>query len=206
MKVDLYLTYQDYSDNSFDSNDYYSNEEEYVKAVTEEYNNAKNIVYKSISESKNDSRNAYSQADGKTYVFGSKVSQKQDKVGFSRCSAALSNENGDDETVDGIIERFAQQKPFIEMVELDLDSMEEEFETDFLMWMKECKKINDYSKSLGEEWTWSHIPTKDLMLSFKNKANQDVYAVFEQCKIMDVVDDKTFILFVEKMTLVDKFV
>lgn len=207
MNVELYLSYSDYNDNGFDVKDNpYNSENDYTKKITEEYNKTKDIVYNSVLDTRNGVKGTLFGTDGQTYKFGTKVSTNADKVAYTKCNGTLYNENGELETVDGLIDRFAQQKPFVEMVELDLDSIEEEFETDFLIWIKEHKSIDEYKKKLGEEWCWIHEPIKDLRLVFKNKANQDVYAVFENCKVMDVVDEKTFIFFIEKMTLIDKFV
>jgi hypothetical protein len=207
MNAELYLSYSDYNDDGFQIKDNpYGSEDDYTNKITEEYNKTKDIVYNSVLDAKNGVRGALLGADGQTYKFGTKVSTNADKVAYTKCNGTLYNENGELETVDGIIDRFAQQKTFIEMIELDLDSIEEEFETDFLMWIKEHKSIDDYKQKLGEEWSWLHEPIKDLRILFKNKANQDVYAVFENCKVMDVVDEKTFIFFIEKMTLIDKFV
>jgi hypothetical protein len=207
MNAELYLSYSDYNDDGFQIKDNpYGSEDDYTNKITEEYNKTKDIVYNSVLDAKNGVRGTLLGADGQTYKFGTKVSTNADKVAYTKCNGTLYNENGELETVDGIIDRFAQQKTFIEMIELDLDSIEGEFETDFLMWIKEHKSIDGYKRKLGEEWCWIHEPIKDLRLVFKNKANQDVYAVFENCKVMDVVDEKTFIFFIEKMTLIDKFV
>lgn len=207
MNVELYLSYSDYDGNGFEVKDNpYNSENEYTKKITEEYNKTKDIVYNSVLDAKNGVKGTLLGTDGQTYKFGIKESQNADKVAYTKCNGTLYNENGELETVDGLIDRFAQQKQFVEMIELDLDSIEEEFETDFLMWIKEHKSIDGYKKKLGEKWCWTHEPIKDLRLVFKNKANQDVYAVFENCKVMDAVDEKTFIFFIDKMTLIDKFV
>lgn len=207
MNAELFLSYSDYNDNGFKVKDNpYGSENDYTKKITEEYNKTKDIVYNSILDAKNGDRGTLLGTNGQTYKFDMKVSQNADKVAYTKCNGILYNENGEMETVDGIIDRFVQQKSFIEMIELELDSIEEEFETDFLMWIKEHKSIDSYKRKLGEKWCWIHEPIKDLRIIFKNKANQDVYAVFENCKVMDVVDEKTFIFFIEKMTLIDKFV
>ena len=40
-------------------------------------------------------------------------------------------------------------------------------------------------------------------MHFVNKAGEDVYAILENCKIMDIVDDNSMIVFIEKLRLTD---
>jgi hypothetical protein len=204
MKADFYLPYYDYNDGAFDvSNDYYS-EDEYSKAVSDEYNKNKDIVYNSMLDAKNGSRSLIQGSDGQTYKFGQKTSQKDDKVAYSRCEGTLYDGNGNEDTVDGIIEKFAKQKPFLEIIGFDTDTSEEEFESEVSLWAREHNSINTYKDKLGEEWVLMKEPKRNIKLHFKNKANQDVYAMLEDCKIMDIVNDNAFVLFVEKITLIDK--
>ena len=61
--------------------------------------------------------------------------------------------------------------------------------------------INQYKDKLGEEWVWMKEPKRNVKVHFKNKANENIYGVLENCKIMDIIDDNMFILFIEKITL-----
>lgn len=207
MDVEFYLPYSDYNDDSFSvSENTFKDESEYIKAITDDFDKHKNIDYELEINAKNTHRDDFLGTDGQFYSLTKKMHQNANKVAYSKCNGTLFNSNGENDTVDELIEKFAKQEQFVEMVELKLDSIEEEFETDFLMYLKEHKEIDSYSLSMGEEWSWNHEPKRDIRIVFKNKANQNVYAVLENCKVMDIVDDKTFILFVDKMTLVDKFI
>lgn len=203
MEVTVFLPYYDYNDDVFNvSNNYYS-EQEYAKAMEDEYNKNKDVVFNSMSNAQNGSRTLIGTSDSQTYKFGQKVSQNNEKVAFSRCQGILFDENGDKDTVDGLIEKFAKQKPFVEMLELDGDTSEEEFETEMSLWIKEHSSINSYMDKLGEEWVWLKEPQRNVKVRFKNKADEEITAVLENCKIMDIIEGNTFILFVERMTLVD---
>lgn len=203
MKVKFFLPYYDYNDGSFDvSNDYYS-ESEYSKLVKEEYEKNKDIVYNSMIDAKNGSGAIFEASDGQSYKFGAKASQNEEKVAFSSCEGTLYNEYGDDETVDGFINKFARQEPLVEMLEFDGDTIEEEFETEMTIWVREHKSINDYKDKLGEEWVWAKEPQRNVKVQFKNNADQDVFAVLENCKIMNIVEGNSFILFIEKITIVN---
>jgi len=204
MKVTLYIPYYDYNDGAFDVNNDYYNEDEYIKAVSSEYNKNKDIVYNSMVDYNNGSRGLVQGVDGQTYKFGAKVAQNEDKVAYSSCGAVIYNEDGEDDTVDGIIKRFVAQKPFIEMLEFDDDSSEEEFMTEVTLWVKEHNSINKYKDYKGEEWAWVNEPKRNIKMHFKNKSDEDMYAILENCKIMDIVGGNSMIVFVERLRLIDR--
>ena len=203
MEVTLYLPYYDYNDGNFDvSNDYYS-EDEYSNAMSKNFNESKDIVYNSVLAAKNGTGSLVQGSDGHTYKFGQKTSQSEDKVAFSKCEGILSDISGEEDTVDSIISKFASQKQFLEIIDFDLDTSEEEFETELSLWTREHNSINEYKDQLGEDWVLAKEPKRNLKVHFKNKANQDTYAIFEDCRIMDIMDKTSFVLFVEKISLVD---
>ncbi len=203
MEVTLYLPYYDYNDGNFDvSNDYYS-EDEYSNAMSKNFNESKDIVYNSVLAAKNGTGSLVQGSDGHTYKFGQKTSQSEDKVAFSKCEGILSDISGEEDTVDSIISKFASQKQFLEIIDFDLDTSEEEFETELSLWTREHNSINKYKDQLGEDWVLAKEPKRNLKVHFKNKANQDTYAIFEDCRIMDIMDKTSFVLFVEKISLVD---
>jgi hypothetical protein len=203
MEVKLYMPYYDYNDGAFDvSNDYY-NEDEYIEKVSNEYNRNKDVVFNSMLDAKNGTGSLLMGSDGQTYKFGANTSQKEEKVAYSSCEALLYDNNGNDESVDGLITHFARQESFLEMVELDRDTSEEEFETEISLWIREHNGINQYKEFKGEEWTWVNEPKRNVKMYFKNNANEDIYAILENCKIMDIMEDGTLILFIEKIRLID---
>lgn len=203
MEVTLYLPYYDYNDGNFDvSNDYYS-EDEYSNAMSKNFNESKDIVYNSVLAAKNGTGSLVQGSDGHTYKFGQKTSQSEDKVAFSKCEGILSDISGEEDTVDSIISKFASQKQFLEIIDFDLDTSEEEFETELSLWTREHNSINEYKDQLGDDWVLAKEPKRNLKVHFKNKANQDTYAIFEDCRIMDIMDKTSFVLFVEKISLVD---
>ena len=193
MEVTLYLPYYDYNDGAFDVNNDYYNEEDYINAVSSEYNKNKDIVFNSMLDAKNGSGSLVQGSDGQTYKFGQQTAQSEEKVAFSKCEGILLDVDGEDETVDKFIEKFARQEQFLEIID----------ETEVSLWVKEHNNINQYADKLGEEWVLAKEPKRNIKVQFKNNANQDVYAVLEDCKIMDIVDDNMFAIFVERITLID---
>ena len=63
--------------------------------------------------------------------------------------------------------------------------------------------INKYKDYKGEEWVWVKEPKRNVKMHFVNKAGEDIYAILENCKIMDIVDDNSMIVFIEKLRLTD---
>ena len=204
MEVTLYLPYYDYNDDAFTASDNYYGEGEYASAVSDEYYKNKDIVEQYGIDMKNGRTGLFSGQDGQTYKFGQKTSQNEEKVSYSGCKAMLYNEDGDDETVDGLITSFARQESFIEMVEFNLDTVEEEFETEMNMWSKEHTKINSYINKCGELWVASKEPKRNMKMCFKNDAGEDTYALLEDCKIMDNSERDNWILYVNKIKIIDK--
>lgn len=203
MDVTLYMPYYDYNDGAFDvSGDYY-NENDYINAVSSEYNKNKDIIYNSVLDAKNGAGSLVRGVDGQTYKFGARMSQVEEKVAYSSCNGVVYNENGESDTVDSLISHFVDQKPFIEMLEFDDSSSEEEFISEVSLWVKEHNSINKYKDYKGEEWAWMNEPKRNVKMRFINKANEELYAILENCKIMDIVDDNSMIVFVEKFRLID---
>ena len=204
MEATFYLPYYDYNDGAFDVSDDYHGEDEYSKKVAEEYNKNKDIVYNSMMDSINGSGALLQSSDRQVYKFGQKTSQNEEKVAYSSCEGVLFDIGGSKDTVDGFIEKFAQQKQFLEIVEFNLDTSEEEFETELTLWVREHNSINQYVDKLGEDWVLAKEPKRNLKLHFKNNADEDIYAALVDCRIMDVAEGGSLVLFVEKISLVDK--
>ena len=204
MEVTLYLPYYDYNDDAFNASDEYYGDGEYTNAIADEFNRSKDVVYNSMVNAKNGQGSLVSGMDGHTYKFGQKTSQSEDKVSYSSCKATLYDEDGEDDTVDGVITKFAKQTPFMEMVEFNLDTVEEEFEGEMNVWSREHNKINSYRQKAGDEWVASKEPKRNVKMHFKNKAGEDIYAVLEDCKIMDNSERNNWILYVSRISLIDK--
>lgn len=203
MEVTLYMPYYDYNDGAFDVNSNYYDDNEYIEAVSKEYNKNKDIIYNAVYDRENGGGGLIG-SDGQTYKFGSNTAQKEEKVAYSSCKGIVYDENGNDDTVDNLITHFVNQKPFIEMLEFDDNTSEEEFIAEVSLWVKEHNAINKYKDYKGEEWTWLKEPKRNVKMHFVNKAGEDIYAILENCKIMDIVDGNSMIIFIEKLRLIDE--
>ena len=208
MKSTLYLPYYDYNDGTFDIADDYYSSGEYSKKIEDEYNKSKDIVYNSMLDYNNGNQNVFMGMDGQTYKFTQKDSQSygkvEDKVSYSSCESVIYDSEGDDLTVDMLITHFARQESFICILRLDMDSAEEEFETEMSLWGKEHRNINEYKDKISDEWVWVNEPKRNIKMKFINNGNETLYGVLENCKMIDRAEYCTFVIYVEKMRLVDK--
>lgn len=203
MEAKVYLQYIAYDDNLFSvSEDYYKDENEYINAITEDYDRNKDIVTNSVLDMMEGSGRLYSGADGNTYAFGQKTPQKEEKYSYAKCDCVIFNENGGDESVDEIISKMVSQQPVIYMFELDRDTSDEEFEEELRVWVNDHNGINQYKPFKGEQWAWTNEPLRDVKVSFKNKRDETVNMKLCDCRILDIVDDSSYILYIERMEMI----
>lgn len=202
MEAKVYLQYIAYDDNIFSvSEDYYKDENEYINAITEDYDRNKDIVTNSVLDMMEGSGRLYSGADGNTYAFGQKTPQKEEKYSYAKCDCTVFNEDGEDESVDSMISRLVSQQPTVYMFELDRDTSEEEFEEELRMWVNDHNGINQYKAFKGEEWAWANEPARNVKVSFKNKRNETVNIMLIDCRILDIVGNSSYILYIERMEM-----
>ena len=186
MEAKVYLQYVSYDDSLFSaSEDYYKGENDYINAITEDYNRNKDIVTNSVLDMIEGSGRLYSGADGNTYAFGQKTSQKEEKYSYTKCDCTIFNE-----------------EPTVYMFELDRDTSEEEFEEELRMWVNDHNGINQYKAFKGEEWTWVNEPVRNVKISFKNNNNETVNILLIDCRILDIIDNTSYILYIERMEMI----
>ena len=204
MEGTLYLPYYDYNDGAFDVSNSYYDSDEYARKMKEEYDKSKDVVYNSMNDFKNGSQNVFMGNDGQTYKFGQKVSQSEDKVAYSSCDGTVFDTDGKDLSVDVLITHFAKQESFMCILQLDMDTSQEEFETELSLWNKEHSNINKYKQQAGDEWAWVNEPKRNLKIKFLNNGNETIYGLLENCKIVDRADYNVFVIYVDRIRLIDE--
>ncbi len=202
MNAKIYLPYINYGDDLFSmNNDYYSDSNSYIDAMTDDYNRNKDIVTNSVLDMMEGHGNLYSGTDGNTYSFGQSTQQAEEKYSYAKCDCTIFNEEGEDESVDSIISNMVRQQPVVYMVELDRDTSEEEFEEELRAWSNDHNGINQYKVFKGEEWGWMNEPVRNLKVSFQNKKGDTIYMMLNGCRILDIVDGTSYILYIDKMEM-----
>lgn len=198
MKATLYMPYFGYN-GDFDAEGTYKSENDYVKAMEDAYKQTKDVISSYMSEGpiKN-----YTGLDGQAYTFG-KQETKKDKISYAPCEVTLYDEDGNPDNVDNLITHFAKQEMFIDTVILDMTNIDEDFQSEFSIWVNEHESINKNGAKFGGEWCWIHEPMRELRLSFKNKADETIYAKLINCKIGDIPRKNQILLFIENIELID---
>lgn len=206
MKVTLYLPYYDYNDGDFDvSNDYYKSNEDYFNAMQQNVQQTRGAVIDSMSNYMNGgSMRDYQTSDGQTYRFGQQTSQNEDKVAYAQCEATLYNEEGKDEKVDEFIEDYVSNDVQLYILNLDLDSSEEDFEQEINLWTTEHNNIQKYSEIKGDDWILDNEPKRNIKLKFINNANEEKFAELVNCKIMEKQGMNIYVVLAEEIKLIDK--
>lgn len=191
----LQYTYQDESE--FKSMNGYYSDGEYADVVRDEFERTNEGIYNSMSNANRRDSRAFLGKDGQTYQFSDKTSQNEDKVAYSQCNCEIYDMDGSSKTIDSIVSDIVKGESFVFACSLDIESIDEEFETDFLVWTREHSNVNKLMPSKGEEWVLRNEPTRDLILSFINKSSDEVRVNMNGCKIVDIIGDNTFVMFVE---------
>lgn len=203
MNVTFYLPFYKYSDTAFDMADNALEGVDYANKLREEYEKTKH----GVDAYMHGDVNSYRGTNGQTYVFGQKNTSNDDYkyINYSSCDGKLLNINGELENVDDLISHFSKQEMFISKFILDMNDCQEEFESEIYLWIKEHNNIQKYA-SKGEDWVLMNEPKRNVRVIFNNKANENVYAEFVNCKIIENIRVGEMTILVEKIKLIDKFV
>jgi len=198
MKVTLYIEMENYEDGDFDvSNNYYKSDEEFFDAMDRENKKYSNVAYDAVSGLGNLSNN-------NTAKFGSQnKGTKNASTNNYKSEAIILNENGEDETVDGLITNCVSQDVVVNIIKFNRDNMDEEFEEDFNFWVDDHNNINQYKDKLGEDRVWQNEPTRNLKIEFINNANETKYAMYVNCKILEQEGNDEYAILAEKIILLD---
>lgn len=198
MEAIIKLQYSSYGDDQFnDESDCYSSEGDYEKALASELERGNGVVSDFVKNANKRVSREFLGTDGQLYQIVEKVPQNPSKMAYTQCICTLHKSNGDFEDVDGIVSSLVSREPIILPMEIDPQSMEDDFEVEFTSWVREHFSISSYGSknNLGDDWVALHEPCRDVFLTFKNKNNDNVNAVLRDCKILGTLDDNSVVLY-----------
>ena len=190
MKVKLLLPYNQYDDDDFNSS-YNMSNDEFFSRLEKEESVSQNIAYDYVNMDRSRYRNAAS--------FNQGVSQRDARLRFSSSQAVLKHDGGAELTIDELVDECVNQDVGALIIEIDLDSIEEEFESELKMWLDEHDSINSYESKLGEDWVFEHEPSKNIKVEYLNKANEVQYCDMINCRIVERVNASTFAVVYDKI-------
>lgn len=193
MKCKLLLPYIDYYNTNFDVDDNYYSNGGYENALKTNNSMYGDSIYNHMNQNGGILSNSNNFNMG-INIFNQNTHKNDEKTSYSSCEGYLYDENMNDETVFGLENYIKNQDVFILFIKLDFDTIEEEFETDFKMWVKSHNKINSYKAD--DDWKFANEPKKNIRVEV-----DDLTIDLLNCKILDVSNDKIAVL-VEKIKYV----
>lgn len=194
MKGTLFLPYIDYYNSNFDVDDNYYSNGTYEETLTNEYTKNKDIVFNTINDyfDGNTSVLRANNNQGNTIsFFNAKVPKNEEKTRYSSCDCYVLNEYLKDITINDINALKNINDVCVLYVKLDFDTIEEEFEEDFKLWVKSHNNINNTNRS--DEWKFENEPKRTFKLTINNISYE-----LCNCRILEMSSNGFFIL-IEKI-------
>lgn len=210
MKCTLYLAYYDYNDGDFDvSNDYYKSDDEYFKAVEQNVMRTRQSVFDGMmSYVGGVSVSDYRGVDGQTYRYGRDGGGDAEKVSYAKCEAVIYNpynDKGSGNDVDSFVSDCVSNDVQLYVLNLNLDTSDEDFEQELNLWMREHENIQSFSKAKGDTWVFDNEPMRNVRVKFLNNANEEKYAELVNCRIMERQGMCAYVVLCEKVNLIENF-
>ena len=199
MLFTLFIPYQ--SSNFVDNNQmegYYKSEDDYINALRAEEEANGSVIFNAMASGAFDSSTYYGGFGEKRNITHNIV----ENIAYAKADCTLYSPNGAmPESVDSMIDKFAEQKEFLVTINFNMASMDGEFEEELREWNTETYNILKYSQKMGNEWVDKNIPRRDLRLSFLNKSGKLVKFVLEGSGIEEKITNNRYLLYVKKMSI-----
>lgn len=199
MLFTLFIPYQpsNFVDNK-QMEGYYKSEDDYINALRAEEAANGSVIFNAMASGAFDSSTYYGGFGEKRNITHNIV----ENIAYAKADCTLYSPNGAmPESVDSMIDKFAEQKEFLVTINFNMASMDGEFEEELREWNTETYNILKYSQKLGSEWVDKNIPRRDLRLSFLNKSGKLVKFVLEGSEIEEKITNNRYLLYVKKMSI-----
>lgn len=199
MLFTLFIPYQpsNFVDNK-QMEGYYKSEDDYINALRAEEAANGSVIFNAMASGTFDSSTYYGGFGEKRNITHNIV----ENIAYAKADCTLYSPNGAmPESVDSMIDKFAEQKEFLVTINFNMASMDGEFEEELREWNTETYNILKYSQKMGNEWVDKNIPRRDLRLSFLNKSGKLVKFVLEGSEIEEKITNNRYLLYVKKMSI-----
>lgn len=167
--------------------------EQYSRMLIDTYNKYKDGVWDMYTTrlGYNMSRNNYE----KEYV-----KYKQQDYYYANTPVVIKSINGGEITIDELIHYFQTEEPFIVIINMPYLGSEEnaDLASDIKGWCRECKRITESGKFSNAEQI-AYLSKKTMKVRFDESKSS---AVLRNCKMIQVVNNRTFAFIVEKIVFV----
>jgi hypothetical protein len=122
--------------------------------------------------------------------INNKVSKNEEKTLYSSCESEVFDEYMKDITINDIMNQTFNKDIFIMYIKLDFNTIEEEFEEDYKLWVRTHNNIN--KQKMSDDWKFENEPKRTMKLILSNKEFELV-----NCKILEVSNNGLFVLIEE---------
>lgn len=177
MTCNLFLPYYNYNDDKFDVKDFYNDNNSYIEAL------------KKFSMQETEMMN---------------FNKSEDEIQYSKCECNLYDENNNPLTIDQIVGYYNTSQMIMLVVELNMDTEEEEFDMELNNWFEEHNKL-DKIKNIDEDKRFLLEPKRDVKVIFKNLANKDTYCILTNTMILERLDTTHYAILVDSVVFTKEF-
>lgn len=178
MNSTLFLEYYNYNDDKFDVKDYFSDSNSYIEALQKYSTQESNFM--NVSEKKNNT------------------------IQYAKCDCKLYDENNEDLTIDKLVGFYNTNEMIMLVVELKLDTEDEEFDSELNGWYNEHKEL-DKIKNIEEDKRFLLEPKRDIKMIFNNLKNKETYCTLSNTTILEKMDNEHYIIIVDKVIFTKSF-
>lgn len=124
----------------------------------------------------------------------------QQQYFFDETKVNLYNAVNQEMTIDELIQYYQMGTPFVLIVDMYKLRDYPDLETDMKSWMRECRKIQT-NPAFSDAEKIQYSSKKNMKIKFDDAKSQ---AVLQNCKMMDIKNNHTFVFIVDKIIFVTK--
>lgn len=194
MKIRLYMPYIDCDNISFDSK-YELTSQQYIDNMKKEVDENGQEIFDTMSNG------IEKIGDAAKFKINSSKNETEDIYKYAECECIMLDINKNDMTIENLIKYFQAEETFAAFLEMNPDTMDEEFETEIRLWKNTHEKINGY-KLATDEWKAFHEPTRNIKMSLDFENGSVSYADLKNCRIFEVYNSYIFVVVVEKINFI----
>jgi hypothetical protein len=115
---------------------------------------------------------------------------------YASIDIELFNINGQDETLETLLNYFRTQEQFINIIQFNTETINDDGESELKLWLKSSYKIqNTNSMFFSEDQKLLNLPLK----TFKLIINDNAKAYLENCKLIEIIDNNCFAMIIDKI-------
>lgn len=181
MNCFVFLEYFNYNDNKFNVNEFYNDSNSYIEAL-----------------------NKYASIDSAELM---KTNEKMEnfETQYAKCECILYDSENKPMTVDKFVGYYNSNEMAMFIIELKLDTEDEEFDSELNGWYQEHLNIDKKAPWLNGNDRFNIEPKRDVKVIFNNNANKETYCTLCNTSIIEKIDNEHYVIIVDKVIFTKNF-